>query len=56
MTFVVIYDADVLYGDEVRDLLIWIVHGRTRPPKSFAAVLDALERAGLGESAALLRD
>ncbi|WP_232835403.1 PIN domain-containing protein [Actinocorallia populi] len=40
----------------VRDCVHQIANSRTRPPKTFAAILDALERAGLVESAALLRD
>jgi predicted nucleic acid-binding protein len=40
----------------VRDCVHQIANSRTRPPKTFAAILDALERAGLVESAAALRD
>lgn len=40
----------------VRDCVHQIANSRTRPPKTFAAILDALERAGLVESAATLRD
>ena len=40
----------------VRDCVHQITNSRTRPPKTFAAILDALERAGLVESAAALRD
>ncbi|WP_018654322.1 PIN domain-containing protein [Actinomadura flavalba] len=40
----------------VRDCVHQIANSRLRPPKTFAAVLDALERAGLVESAAALRD
>ncbi|GAB3659851.1 hypothetical protein GCM10027589_21170 [Actinocorallia lasiicapitis] len=40
----------------VRDCLHQIAHSRTRPPKTFATILDALERAGLVESAAALRN
>ncbi|GAB1824096.1 PIN domain-containing protein [Herbidospora sp. RD11066] len=40
----------------VRTCVQEIANGRTRPPKTFAAILDALERAGLIESAAALRD
>ena len=40
----------------VRDCVYQIANSRTRPPKTFAAILDALERAGLVESAAALRD
>ncbi|GAA1018790.1 hypothetical protein Aple_026070 [Acrocarpospora pleiomorpha] len=40
----------------VRNCVHEIANSRTRPPKTFAAILDALERAGLVESAAALRD
>jgi hypothetical protein len=40
----------------VRDCVHQIARGRTRPPKTYEAVLDALERAGLVGSAAALRD
>lgn len=40
----------------VRDCVHQIARGRTRPPKTYAAILDALERAGLVESSAALRD
>ncbi|MFI6480432.1 PIN domain-containing protein [Nonomuraea sp. NPDC050663] len=40
----------------VRACVHQIANGRVRPPKTFAAILDALERAGLVESAAALRD
>lgn len=40
----------------IRDCIHQIATGRTRPPKTVAAILDALERAGLVESAAALRD
>ncbi|MCD0453746.1 PIN domain-containing protein [Actinocorallia sp. API 0066] len=39
----------------VRDCVRQISAARTRPPKTVAAILDALERAGLVESAAALR-
>jgi hypothetical protein len=41
--------------DTVRTCVHEIANSRSRPPKTFAAVLDALERAGLVESAAVLR-
>ncbi|WP_245623346.1 PIN domain-containing protein [Spirillospora albida] len=49
---------DQLHLDEniVRDCVHQIAVSRTRPPKTYAAILDALERAGLVESAAALRD
>ena len=94
MSIPVLYDACVLSGNEVRDLLIRIaisgphagsgnhgrgsrhsdqqpvsldegsvrdcVHqiarGRTRPPKTYEAVLNTIERVGLVGSAAALRD
>ncbi|MFL6056271.1 MAG: hypothetical protein ACJ72W_25730 [Actinoallomurus sp.] len=79
MAFVVVYDANVLYGNTVRDLLIRIAQaGMVQakwthkildemlehlaanrpdiPPETIEDVLDALERAGLVESAAALRD
>jgi hypothetical protein len=40
----------------VRDCVHQIARGRTRPPKTYEAVLNALERAGLVGSAAALRD
>ena len=40
----------------IRDCVHQIARGRTRPPKTYEAVLDALERAGLVGSAAALRD
>lgn len=40
----------------VRDCVHQIANSRTRPPKTFATILDALERAGLVESASALRD
>ena len=40
----------------VRDCVHQIARGRSRPPKTYEAVLDALERAGLVGSAAALRD
>lgn len=40
----------------VRDCVRQIARGRTRPPKTYESVLDALERAGLVGSAAALRD
>jgi hypothetical protein len=40
----------------IRDCVHQIARGRTRPPKTYEAILDALERAGLVGSAAALRD
>jgi hypothetical protein len=40
----------------VRDCVHQVARGRTRPPKTYEAVLNALERAGLVGSAAALRD
>ncbi len=40
----------------VRDCVHQIARGRKRPPKTYEAVLNALERAGLVGSAAALRD
>lgn len=40
----------------IRDCVRQIARGRTRPPKTYESVLDALERAGLVGSAAALRD
>ncbi|WP_283136307.1 PIN domain-containing protein [Rhizohabitans arisaemae] len=40
----------------VRNCVHQIANSRSRPPKTFGAILDALERAGLVESAAALRD
>lgn len=40
----------------VRDCVHQIARGRTRPPKTYETVLNALERAGLVGSAAALRD
>jgi predicted nucleic acid-binding protein len=49
---------DLIDLDEgiVRDCVHQIAAGRTRPPKTYSTILDALERAGLIESAAALRD
>ncbi|MDX6744469.1 PIN domain-containing protein [Actinocorallia sp. A-T 12471] len=40
----------------LRSCVHQIAEARNRPPKTFAEILDALERAGLVESAATLRD
>jgi hypothetical protein len=64
MVFVVVYDANILYGNTVRDVMIRlaracvqsIADSRGNPPEIAGDVLDGLERAGLVESVAALRD
>jgi hypothetical protein len=51
-----VLDQISLDEGRVRDCVHQIARGRTRPPKTYEAVLDALERAGLVGSAAALRD
>jgi hypothetical protein len=51
-----VLDQISLDEGSVRDCVHQIARGRTRPPKTYEAVLNALERAGLVGSAAALRD
>lgn len=51
MAFIVVYDANAMYGNTVRDLMIRL----GRAPETIDDVLGQLERAGLVESAAALR-
>lgn len=51
-----VLDQISLDEGRVRDCVHQIARGRTRPPKTYEAVLNALERAGLVGSAAALRD
>ncbi|GAB2847722.1 hypothetical protein GCM10022221_53920 [Actinocorallia aurea] len=51
-----ILDQLDLDGSTVRSCVHEMGSSRKRPPKTFADVLDALERAGLVESAAALRE
>jgi hypothetical protein len=51
-----VLDQISLDEGRVRDCVHQIARGRTRPPKTYEAILDALERAGLVGSAAALRD
>lgn len=68
MAFIVVYDADALYPNTLRDLLIriaqlphvWacvqqIVDSRTRHPVTVDDVMGELARSGLVGSAAALR-
>jgi len=51
-----VLDQISLDEGRVRECVHQIARGRTRPPKTYEAVLNALERAGLVGSAAALRD
>jgi hypothetical protein len=51
-----VLDQISLDEGSVRDCVHQIARGRTRPPKPYEAVLNALERAGLVGSATALRD
>lgn len=51
-----VLDQISLDEGRVRDCVHQIARGRTRPPKTYEEVLNALERAGLVGSAAALRD
>ena len=51
-----VLDRISLDEGSVRDCVHQIARGRTRPPKTYEAVLNALERAGLVGSATALRD
>ena len=51
-----VLDQISLDEGSVRDCVHQIARGRTRPPKTYEAVLNTLERAGLVGSATALRD
>src|ERR1700722_11022141 len=51
-----VLDQISLDEGSVRDCVPQIARGRTRPPKTYEAVLNPFERAGLFGSAAALRD